>query len=68
MKKFLKVMAYARQLFWFLEMVMRPTEAAEALLSHPRVNRWLEHRSPEDQRKIREAAPLVVEALLASLD
>jgi len=38
------------------------------LLDHPRVRRWLETQPPDDQRKIREAAPLVVAAILASLD
>jgi len=67
MKRFLAVMSYAQRLFWFLELMMSPQEAANALLSHPRVQRWLEKQPPEDQQKIREAAPLVVAAIVASL-
>jgi len=31
------------------------------------VKRWLEKQSAEDQQKIREAAPLVVGAILAAM-
>ncbi len=68
MGRFWKVLAYARRLFWFLDLLVSPAQAAEVLLGHPRVSRWLEKQPPEDQRKIREAAPLVLAAILASLD
>jgi len=67
MKRFLRIFRYARRLFWFLELLVSPDRAAEALLDHPRVRAWLEKQPPEDQQKIREAAPLVVAAILASL-
>ena len=67
MKRYLKVFAYAQRLFWFLELLINPQQAADALLSQPRVQRWLEKQPPEDREKIRAAAPLVVAALLASL-
>ena len=68
MVNFWKVLSYARRLFWFLQLLVDPQQAAEALLSQPRVKRWLERQPPEDQQKIRSAAPLVVAAILASLD
>ena len=68
MGRFLRIFGYAKRLFWFLELLVSPREAAEVLLGHPRVSGWLEKQPPEDQEKIREAAPLVVEAILASLD
>lgn len=68
MRRFLRIFRYARRLFWFLELIVSPTEAAAVLLHHPRVSRWLEKQPLEDQAKIREAAPLVIGALLASLD
>jgi hypothetical protein len=68
MMRYLKVLAYAQRLFWFLELLINPQQAADALLSQPRVRRWLERQPPEDQEKIRAAAPLVVAAILASLD
>jgi hypothetical protein len=68
MKRFLRIYRYARRLFWFLELLVSPNQAAEVLLDHPRVRRWLDDQPPEDQQKIREAAPLVVAAILASLD
>jgi hypothetical protein len=68
MKRALQVLRYTQRLFWFLELLISPDAAAEALLRHPRVARWLETQPPEDQQKIREAAPLVVGAILASLD
>ena len=68
MKRFWRIFRYARRLFWFLELLINPDRAAEVLLNHPRVRRWLEKQPPEDQRKIREAAPLVIAAILASLD
>ena len=68
MTRFWRIYRYARRLFWFLELLVSPDRAAEVLLNHPRVRRWLETQPPEDQRKIREAAPLVVGAILASLD
>jgi len=68
MGRFLRIFGYAKRLFWFLELLVSPGEAAEVLLGHPRVSRWLENQPPDDQRKIREAAPLVVAAILASLD
>jgi len=68
MTKALRILRYASRLFWFLELLVSPTQAAEALLSQPRVKRWLEKQPPEDQQKIREAAPLVVGAILAALD
>jgi hypothetical protein len=67
MKRFLAVLSYAQRLFWFLELLVSPQQAAEVLLNHPRVRSWLEKQSPEDQQKIREAAPLVVAAIVASL-
>jgi len=67
MGRLLKVFGYARRLLWFLELLVDPGEAAEALLSQPQVSRWLEKQDPEDQEKIREAAPLVAAAILASL-
>ena len=48
--------------------MVSPAQAAEVLLGHPRVSRWLEQQPLEDRQKIREAAPLVVSAILASLD
>jgi len=67
MKRYLKVFAYAQRLFWFFELLINPQQAAEALLSQPRVQRWLEKQPPEDQEKIRAAAPLVIQAIVASL-
>ncbi len=63
-----RVLRYVQRLFWFLELLVDPDAAAEALLSQPRVARWLEKQPPEDQMKIREAAPLVVGALLEAVD
>ena len=68
MTRLWKALQYARRLLWFLELLVNPRHAAEALLSHPRVARWLDAQPLEDQRKIRDAAPLVIAALLASLD
>ena len=68
MTRLWKVLDYARRLFWFLDVLASPEEAALALLSQPRVKRWLERQPPEDQQKIREAAPLVVGAILAAVD
>jgi len=68
MKRYLKVFSYAQRLFWFLELMVSPQQAAEALLSQPRVQRWLEKQPLEDQEKIRAAAPLVVAAIVASLN
>ncbi|MFB3882893.1 MAG: hypothetical protein ACE149_16635 [Armatimonadota bacterium] len=67
MKRYLKVFSYAQRLFWFLELMVSPQQAAEALLSQPRVQRWLEKQPAEDQEKIRAAAPLVVQAILTSI-
>jgi hypothetical protein len=67
MASFLKMLDQARRLFWFLELITNPQAAAEALLNHPRVKRWLEKQSAEDQQKLREAAPLVVGALLEAM-
>jgi len=64
----LRMLSHMRRLFWLLELIVDPTAAAEALLSQPRVRRWLEKQPPEDQQKIREAAPLVIGAILASLN
>ncbi len=63
-----KLLDRARRLFWFLELIVNPQQAAEALLDHPRVKRWLEKQSAEDQQKIRDAAPLVVGALLEAAE
>lgn len=68
MKRLWRILSYARRLFWFLELLISPRQAAEVLLDHPRVRRWLEKQSPEDREKIRDAAPLVVAAILESLD
>jgi hypothetical protein len=68
MKRYMKVLGYASKLFWFLEVIMSPQEAANVLLSQPRVQRWLEKQPAEDQAKIRAAAPLVVGAIVASLE
>ena len=68
MTRFWRIFGYARRLFWFLELLVSPVQAAEVLLNHPRVRLWLDKQPPEDQKKIREAAPLVVAAILASLD
>jgi len=68
MARFWRIIRCARRLFWFLELLVSPSQAAEVLLDQPQVKRWLEQQPPEDQRKIREAAPLVVAAILASLD
>jgi hypothetical protein len=68
MANFWKLLDRARKLFWFLELIVSPQAAADALLDHPRVKRWLEKQSAEDQQKIREAAPLVVGAMLAALE
>ena len=68
MKKFFRVLGYAQRLFWFLELIVSPQHAAEVLLDQSRVRRWLEQQPLADQQKIREAAPLVVAAILASLD
>lgn len=68
MTRFLRIFRYARRLFWFLELIVNPDQAAGVLLNHPRVRAWLEKQPPEDQQKIRDAAPLVVAAILASLD
>ena len=62
-----KLLDRARKLFWFLELLVSPQQAADALLDHPRVKRWLEKQTPEDQQKIRDAAPLVVRALLEAM-
>ena len=62
-----KLLDRTRRLFWFLDLIVNPQQAAEALLDHPRVKRWLEKQSAEDQQKIREAAPLVVGALLEAM-
>lgn len=67
MGRFVKVLGYAQRLFWLLELLVNPNDAAAALLNHPRVARWIEKQSEEDQRKLREAAPLVVTAMLESL-
>ena len=67
MVRYLKVFSYAQRLFWFLELMVNPQQAAEALLSQPQVQRWLEKQTPEDQEKIREAAPLVIAAIVVSL-
>lgn len=64
---FWRMLDRARKLFWFLELIVSPQAAAEALLNHPRVKRWLEQQTPEDQQKIRDAAPLVVGALLEAM-
>jgi hypothetical protein len=66
--KLLRMLGYARRLFWFLELLITPSAAAEALLNQPRVRAWLEKQPADDQRKIREAAPLVVGAILAALE
>jgi hypothetical protein len=55
-------------LFWFLELLVDPEQAAAALLEHPRVKSWLEKQPAEDQEKIRQAAPLLMGALLAAMD
>lgn len=68
MSRLWKVLGYASRLFWFLELLVDPQQAADALLDQPRVKRWLEKQPEEDQRKIREAAPLVVGAILAAMD
>jgi len=68
MKKFFRVLMYAQRLFWFLELIVSPQHAADVLLNQSRVRRWLGQQPPQDQQKIREAAPLVVAAILASLD
>jgi len=68
MGRFLRILGYAKRLFWFLELLVSPAQAAEVLLGHPRVSRWLAKQPAEDQEKIREAAPLVVAAILESLD
>jgi len=68
MERFLRIFRYARRLCWFLELIVSPTEAAAVLLNHPRVSQWVEKQPPEDQARIREAAPLVIGAILASLD
>lgn len=67
MGRFLKVLRYAQKLFWLLELLVTPAAAAAALLEHPQVARWMEKQTEEDQQKIREAAPLVVAAMLESL-
>jgi len=63
-----KLLDRAHRLFWFLELIVYPQQAAEALLDHPKVKRWLEKQTPEDQQKIREAAPLVLRAILAAME
>jgi len=68
MRRFLRIFRYARRLFWFLELLISPDHAAEVLLNHSRVRAWLEKQPPDDQQKIRDAAPLVIAAILASLD
>ena len=68
MTRFFRILRCAQRLFWFLELLIDPHEAADALLDHPRVRAWLERQPPDDQQKIRAAAPLVIAALLASLD
>ena len=68
MARALRMLRYARRLFWFLEMLVNPDAAAEALLSRPRVKAWLEAQPARDQKKIREAAPLVIGAILAAMD
>ncbi len=66
--KLLRMLGYAWRLFWFLELLITPSAAAEALLNQARVKAWLEKQPLDDQRKIREAAPLVVGAILAALE
>jgi hypothetical protein len=68
MKNAMRILGYARRLFWFLELLVDPNEAAAALLGQPRVKAWLEKQPEKDQKKIREAAPLVVGAILAAMD
>ncbi len=68
MIRFWRVFRSAQRLFWFLQLLTSPARAAQVLLNHPRVRRWLENQPPEDQQKIRDAAPLVIAAILASLD
>jgi len=68
MTRFLRVLGYAQRLFWFLELLVNPSAAADALLEQPRVKAWLEQQPAKDQKKIREAAPLVVGAILAAMD
>jgi len=67
-KRLLTVFGYARRLFWLLELLVDPALAANALLNQRRVRSWLERQPPEDRQKIQEAAPLVIGAILASLD
>jgi hypothetical protein len=68
MTRFLRVLGYAQRLFWFLELLVNPSAAADALLEQPRVKAWLEQQPAKDQKKIRDAAPLVVGAILAAMD
>jgi hypothetical protein len=68
MAKAMRILGYARRLFWFLELLVDPGAASEALLSQPQVKAWLEKQPAKDQKKIREAAPLVMGAILAAMD
>ena len=68
MMKMMKAMRYARKLLWFLELLVKPEEAAAALLEQPRVKAWLEQQPAKDQKKIREATALVVGAIVAAMD
>jgi hypothetical protein len=67
MASFLRLLDRARRLFWLLDLLVDPQAAADALLDHPKVKRWLEKQTVEDQQKVRDAAPLVMGAVLASL-
>jgi hypothetical protein len=68
MKRLLLVIEYARKLAWLFEVLVSPWYASETLLAHPKVAAWLEKQTPEDREKIRAAAPLVIGAILASVE
>jgi hypothetical protein len=68
MRNAVRILGYARRLFWFLELLVDPGAASAALLDQPRVKAWLDKQPAKDQKKIRDAAPLVIGAILAAMD
>ena len=68
MRNAVRILGYASRLFWFLELLVDPGAASEALLNQARVKTWLEKQPAKDQKKIRDAAPLVIGAIVAAMD
>jgi hypothetical protein len=68
MRNVVRILGYASRLFWFLELLVDPTAASEALLNQAQVKAWLAKQPAGDQKKIRDAAPLVIGAIVAAMD